>query len=918
MVSLRFALRHLIRHWRMNVVVLVGILMGTIFAASPPLLASVIAGGTLSQNLADVSPATRNLEVRGNIIPEEVMPQIQENMGDLLQGRMKIQQATIEGDFTFLVGGSEPRRVNEVLYFNLWSIDILEQTSDLLVGRLPEPGWTVDSREFEVVIGADAAQLMQLDVGDVLLPYQDDYRIRIVGVVAPTDPKSEYWWGDEYLLPFNILRESGLSQTDTVYISLLVHPETIPQVVPEYVSSWRILLDPEGITVRNADQVHDEVVNLQALISAEGATLETGLVRLFREYQDQQSLANTSLLLLTTQSFIAILYTLAMISTFTLDQSRSELASLASRGFSSSQISTIFAVEIAILAFGIALPLGPTIAFTGFNLWSSYSEVPTTGAIPTESWILVVVVAFFAWLALILPLYLSTRRAVFDWHRRRARPDQRPLWQQLTFDIALLVLGGLAYWQLNQAGSFLRRNAIEGGASATGAADPILLIGPTLFLFALGLIFLRLFPYLARIVARVSNGLRGLPLALGLNRLARMPSGPNRIVLLISLTVGLGLFATVFSNSVVGRQEQMANYLAGADLRLIQALSGEIAAEDQHSVGQLAGVDSASQVYRTRSRWGEGSGTVVDFLAVDPETFSSVSQFPPGISSVSMDPIMTVLEVSESGAIPIVLSHDAPPRNAAIGDRVEYRVGGRNYAFEVRGIIVDFPTLERPFVVAHLPSLEQQVDLASSALAVEGVRELWLKIDPLQHESLVAWFENQTKEEIGLASYQTSRLVDDAQARLRSFKAELVSRTANTAFQLNAIILGALSVGGFLLVQIFAARSRRVEFGILRAVGLSTVQLLGLVFLEGMILMILGLFLGVGVGYGLAIVMRPFLSLTLAQSLGGGAIDQVVIHLPTVGANLLVFVGFYILALVVLLAGLVLNDVHRTLRVIDE
>jgi putative ABC transport system permease protein len=918
MVSLRFALRHLFRHWRMNVVVLAGILMGTIFAACPPLLASVIAGGTLSQNLEDVSPATRNLEVRGDTIPEEILPKIQENMGDLLQGRMKIQQATIEGDFNVLVGGSEPRRVSEVLFFNLWSIDILDQASDLLAGQLPKPGWTVDSQEFEVAIGAEAAQRMDLDVGDVLLPYQDDYRIKIVGVVAPADPDSEYWWGDEHLLPFNILRESGLSQTDTVFISLLAHPETIPQVAPEFTSSWRLFLDTGGITVRNADQVHDEVVNLQAQISAEGATLETGLVRLIREYQDQRSLANTSLLLLTTQSFIAILYTLAMISTFTLDQSRSELASLASRGFSSSQISTIFAIEIAILAFGIALPAGPVIAFTGFNLWSSYSEVHSTGAIPPESWILAVAAAFFAWLALVIPLYLSTRRAVFDWHRRRARPVRRPLWQQLAFDIALLALGGLAYWQLNQAGSFLRKNALEGGTSVTSAADPILLIGPTLFLFALGLIFLRLFPYLARIVARASNGLRGLPLALGLNRLARMPSGPNRIVLLISLTVGLGFFATVFANSVVDRQEQMAKYFAGADIRLTQALSGEMAAEDQQTVAQLLGVESTSQVYRTRSRWGEGSGTVVDFLAVDPETFNSVSQFPPDISSVSMEPIMAVLEVSVSGAIPIVISHNAPPRNVQIGDRVEYRVGSRKYVFEVRGIIVDFPTLESPFVVAHLPGLEQQVDLASSALAVEGERELWLKINPLQHDSLIAWFENQSKEEIGLASYQTSRLVDDAQARLRSFKADLVSRTANTAFQLNAIILGALSVGGFLLVQIFTARSRRVEFSILRAVGLSTVQLLGLVFLEGLILMFLGLLLGVGVGYGLAIVMRPFLSLTLAQSLGGGAIDQVVIHLPTVGGNLLVFVGFYMLALVVLLAGLVLNDVHRTLRVTDE
>lgn len=918
MASLGFGLRHLLRHWRMNLVILTGILMGTIFAASPPLLASVIAGGTLAQGLEDATPATRNLEIRAKTIPEIIMPLLQEEIGDLLMGRMKISQATIEGDFTILVGGSEPRRANEVLYFNLWSFDILDQVSEFQLGRRPVSGWVVDNQEFEVAIGAEAARQMELEVGDVLLPYQDDFRIRIVGIVEPTEPNSEFWWGDSQLLPFNIRRETGLTQTDTVYISLLVHPQTIPQVVEEYQSSWRVLLDSTAITVRNADQVHDQLVNLQARISAEGATLESGLVGLIGEYQEQRSLASTALLLLTAQSFIAILYTLAMISAFTLDQSRPELASLASRGFSSVQISQIFAIEIAVLAFGIALPVGPVLAFAGFNLWSSQTGIPSVSAIPIDSWILAGVAALSAWMALVIPLYLATKRAIFEWHRRRARPVQQSVGVQMAFDVALLSLGGLAYWQLNETGSFLRDTSIEGGTGLSGAADPVLLLGPTFFLFALGLIFLRLFPFLAQIVAQASNRFRGLSLTLGFNRLARLPSGPNRIVLLISLTVGLNFFATVFAHSVIDRQEKMARYLTGADLRLTQSLQPELAAVDEGHVAQLQGVEGTSQVYRSRSRWGEGSGIVVDFLAVDPGTFASVAQFPTGISSVTMEPIMTVLGTSESGAIPIVLSHDAPPRNAKIGDRVEYRVGNREYAFEVRGIIVEFPTLNSPFVVTNLPQLEDKVDLSGSALALEGERELWLQVDSQHHEALVTWFENQEAEDVGLASYQTTRLADDAQSRLQSFKDDLVSGTAITAFQLNAIILGALSVGGFLLVQVYSARGRRIEFSILRATGFSNLQLLGLVFLEGLIIMFLGLLLGVGVGYGLAFVMRPFLSLTLAQSLGGGAIDQVIIHLPKVLGNLLVFIGFYTIALVILLVGLVLNDVHRTLRVLDE
>ena len=145
MLSLGFGLRHLLRHWRMNSVILLGILMGTIFAACSPLLASVIAGGSLSQDLADATPATRNLEIRARDVPERIMPVLQDGLRDLLVSRMKIGQATIEGDFTILVGGSEPRRANEVLYFRLWSFDNLDEVSEMLAGRSPQPGWAESS-----------------------------------------------------------------------------------------------------------------------------------------------------------------------------------------------------------------------------------------------------------------------------------------------------------------------------------------------------------------------------------------------------------------------------------------------------------------------------------------------------------------------------------------------------------------------------------------------------------------------------------------------------------------------------------------------------------------------------------------------------------------------------------------------------
>jgi len=83
-------------------------------------------------------------------------------------------------------------------------------------------------------------------------------------------------------------------------------------------------------------------------------------------------------------------------------------------------------------------------------------------------------------------------------------------------------------------------------------------------------------------------------------------------------------------------------------------------------------------------------------------------------------------------------------------------------------------------------------------------------------------------------------------------------------------------------------------------------------------LLALGILLGFGIGYGLAYLMKPFLSLTLQASLGGAAIDQLVVPWSTIGRTLIVLAGIDILALVLLLIGLLQSKIHQTLRISEE
>jgi len=920
MLFLTLSLRHLRRHWRLNVPILLVMIMGSVFASGLPVMASVIAGQTLSQSLQDASVPMRNLEVRGDNLSEEHDILLQDFVGDWIEEKVEVREVTHEAETVIRPVEGEARNFSGLLYLSFWSFEDLDGLTEILEGRLPanaardEPS---KGRMIEVAIGAEAAAQMELALGDEIKFYEEPVTVRVVGILSPRDPNAGIWWGDNRLLPFNIQRETGLSQTDTVFISMLIPPDVMIAELPSHELYWRILLKLEAINVQNADVMRDRLVKLESSINTQGGRLVTGLDELIQTYQDQKMLAQVSLLLLTVQSIFAVLYTLGMVSSYLLDQSQREVITLAGRGYSSLQVSGVFAIEAALLAFCVALPLGPLIASGTFRTWSVIGGFLMPTGIPVESWVLSAIVLVFGWLTLAIPLYLRARRTLLQWQSQNGRLQENPWWQRLVIDVVFLALGGFAYWQLTESGGFVRAFGGEAG-SFLGAADPILLLGPSLLIVAVALITIRLFPVLLQLLSYVGHSSPGLTLSIGFKQLARSPAGPVRVAILISLTVGLAFFATVFEESIQNRQIEVAQYLAGADLRLVQSLDPDDAASDRTMIASQPGVRANSQSYRTRSRWGEGSGIIVDFLAVEPSTMGQVASFPRGLSSVSMGTILKTLERVDSERIPMVLSYDAPPRDKQIGDAVRYRVGNQQVEFEVRGIVVNFPTLNNPFVITNLPALEQQINLSASALALVGNRELWLDVDPAYHDSLVDTVQNQAKEEVGLPSFQASRIADDALARIRTFQNDLVARTAITAFRLNAITLGILSVGGFILVQVFTASSRRRQFSVLRALGFSTGQFAGVIFLEGLILLTLGILLGFGIGYGLAQLMKPFLSLTLQASLGGAAIDQLVVPWSAIGRTLLLLAGFDILALVVLLIGLLQSKIHRTLRISEE
>lgn len=900
MLLLTFTLRRLFRHWAINLVVFTGLVLTGALVAGLPAYAEVVAANSLELSLENAPVYSRNLILTA---PEEVrtfnaavQKIFEEDLGFMVSDQIEVRE-TSTGAFLTLKDEHGEKVPGPAYNLSLWSFSPMTSYAHLVEGKWPShqpasnsPTAMFDPQRVEAAITKEIADASGLKVGDVLgefLPI-GGFDYAIVGIYERNDPTAPIWWEDPR--PFALEVILGLNE-DTIITPLLLPPLSLAEYFPSSARNWRVVVNQDIINPENAPAIKAALVKAQGGFEQYGLEISTGIPLLLENYESQLAIAKIALYLLTVQALIFVFYTLGMVTSFMLDRSQSELATLASRGTGRGQVMLLFSLEGFLLALPGAALLGPILMEAILRQWVKVTGMGITSTLPTDSRLLALAAAVIGWISFSLPAWAASGKSLLEWQQSRARPAQQAAWQRRNLDIFLLILSGLAYWQLSQSGSFVLQRVGD-----TAFADPLLLIGPSLLLIAIALLFLRIFPYILRAIHGWLNRGRGLILAMGMARLARDPVGPSRVVLLISLAAALSLFSLTFRKSLEQRQAEVAHYLAGADVRV------EIRRRTLNDVLALGGVQAASTVYRMRVP-GFG-GRFVNLLGVDAATLPNVAAYPPGFGGTTMEEIARVLTAPTPSGLPaIIVSHRALPNGAKIGDELTVQITQRFPKFEIRGIIEEFPTVDNLFMLVDVHALDDWRQLAGVNLATQ---EAWLSVDPAKHDALVATL-NYPGEVIG-----------DTKAQLRAFQANALTEGAKRAFALNAQILAVLSVAGFLLVHYFSAQQRMFEFSLLRAGGLSAGQLLGLLVSEGVIVMGLGLGAGTVIGWGLSVVMRPFLSRVFANALAGAVVERIVVDWAAVGQTFGLLAAFYALALLVSVIALLRVGVHKVLRVSVE
>jgi putative ABC transport system permease protein len=709
--------------------------------------------------------------------------------------------------------------------------------------------------------------------------------IKVAGVWRPRNALEPFWFYqpsafDEVLLTSEAAFEAQVASVLETPVSLAV---------------WNQVFDGSQVRTSDVPGLLSRIATAESRATAllNHTTLDVSPAEALAAYRQEAQSLTVMLSLFSIPTVGLVLYFIGLIAGMVVRRGQSEIATLRSRGTTRAQIVGIYLLEgILVGTIGLAggLLLGRWLAGvmgqmrtfleTGFPL------APPARAGVGETQFLNVdfsptVLRYgllgvgLATLALLAPALGASRHTIVTFKWERARALLRPFWQRYFLDLLLLTPALYGWYIMRQQGTI---TSIVSGGGSDPFSNPLLFLVPALFCFSLALLFVRLFPWLTRALAWLAARLPGTISLLTLRQLARAPGQYTGPLLLLSLTLSLATFTASMAVTLDSHLEDQVYYQVGADLNLAELGESTETPDQPTLVGQpeapqeeagdadaeprwlflpvsehlrVKGVQAAARVgdYSATSNIG-GRTQSGRLLGVDRVDFPAAAFFRPDFADgEALGGLMNRLAVDPAG---VLVSRDFMARNGlAVGDSLRLTVSAEGEAHEIAFTIVGplklFPTLypqDGPFFVANLDTIHE---------GMGGVfpYNVWLTTD-----------SNVPSEAILGGVRELGLIVVTSSAARANILAEQTRPERQGLFGLLSVgflAAAALTVLGFLVYAVVSFQRRFIELGMLRAVGLSALQMAGYLASEQALLILIGTGLGTGLGVWTSSLFIPYL-----------------------------------------------------------
>ena len=819
----------------------------------------------------------------------------------------------------FFLPADEDRPRARSPYINIKTISNLKELATVVDGRW----WQVrDDGVVEVVVDDATLEDSQLLVGQrYLYEYQPRGQektvipFEVVGVIRPNPETltTEYWI---YPPPFS---RSLFADPEVFHEYLLGELGLRPSAY-----DWYFVFDHRVVRVdRLAELINGlTVIEQRAGQLVPGTRFWLSPLSLFRWFHARAQVIANFLTALSVPIVGMVLYYVVLIAGLTVDRRRNEIAVLHSRGAGRFQVAISFLLEWVLLGVA-ALIVGPYLgllisrvmgASAGFLSFVGRKALPVL--LTDEAYRYGALAVLLAVGAAMIPAIRSSKHSIVSFKQELARGGGSALWQRFFLDFVLLGFSWYGYRMLQQ-------QAGQTSADAVVLMDPLLLFVPVLFLLGAGLLILRIYPYAVNVVSWFTTRLPGVVVNLTLRQLSRNSGQYMPLLLLLILTVSLGIYTASAARTLDRNFVDRIYYSVGADLALSEqwtlpggggepGMEGEEPEAPQSRIYEppffihydLPGVISAARVLRLEVGARSGGRFIGngDLMAIVPPEFGRTAWFRSDLAPFHFFQYLNILSRHYEGAL--VSQRFFEEAKLSLGDSLTLTFRNQPIEVYVAGVVPYWPTFDperRPFFVVNLPYVQEQIALEPY--------DVWLNVEgPGYLNEIVSSLRAQ-------GVYVVS--VRDANAQVVAGRNEPHRMGFFGILSIGFIVSALVTVLGFTLYTFLSMRSRLLQFGVLRAIGLSLSQLVTLLALEQFLTLGLGLGAGTVLGLAATQIFLPFLREGGVQQ--SSAPPFVIVNDPSDLGRIFIVLGSMLVVAVVGLAFILVRmKLHQAIKLGEE
>jgi ABC-type antimicrobial peptide transport system permease subunit len=920
--TVTLALWRVRRTWRLLLIAGIGILAAVILVCAVPLYSEVSMTAGL-RGILNATPQDSVLTVQGTgqVLTPPIAQQETQRVNSLMQQRLGtyLQKQTEFSLQTPQLNISSPT-VDLGMTASLVGADMQEATPHVQVvsGRLPKP----ETSTLEIAITQKTAGYLHVDVGSPLTldlffygpsnPLYVAVQARVVGIIVATagDP----YWHNQTFEPI----QRGPTAPPTQFVALMsndsflqflqdaANAQSHPTGMPftdglQPTLFWYYSLNVASINVNQLDDLIALLHSTQAQIGSgnlggslsipdavnhtqlSGPALDTPqTTSTLDRFHSRVSLVNIPVTILLLQVVGLILFFVGMMTGLLVERQAEVIALLRSRGASSRQVFGSFVTQSFGLAL-VAMIAGPLLAIVAVQIIaqmtlnaSDQQALNVVTANPVRAALGVGWFAAAAAFSAVVAMFFSIRglasRDVLEMRRESARATRQPLWQRMYLDVVAAVIAltgfGLSLYVTNSG-------ALDAQTSLLIAA-PLALVAPIFLVIAGTLLFLRFFPLFLRFIAWLVTRRAGAAPMLALAQMARAPRQAVRMILLLALASSFASFALVFNASETEHIRSMAAFEAGADFSgPIRGINyTDSLAKQTATYRSISGVTSASLGYAGDATPESAAYQATSFSvrAVDPSTFAQAAIWTTQDSRQSLASLMRQLNAARPSAMAqqlVPAFTDAltwQSLNLSVGSTFVLQVGLKNIIFQALGEVQHIPTVNDSLVssktsdysapggiLADVQALISAYNASSGDFI--GPNYAWLSTsdDPAKLAKIRGVL-NEGK--LSLNSLNDRRAIIAGLEKDPLYLALLIVLTLGTATTVLLALLGNLTASWL------NARSRLINFAVLRALGTMPRQIASVLTWEQTIIYATAIALGAIFGAILAVAIVPSLVFT--------------------------------------------------------